>query len=94
MPWMQGDSLFNTEVCNSFEAIIVQLKATQGEANDAENDEDSNSEADDPVEEFWRSPRFEIASPVDVVREVMSHMDLTLAKKWFEPWFKKEVHLY
>lgn len=87
---MQGDSLFDTEVRNNFESIISDLEATRRARSDA----DSDSEHEDPVDEFWRSPRFEVASPVDIVREVMSHMDLPLAKRWFEPWFITEVRPY
>ncbi|CAE6516680.1 unnamed protein product [Rhizoctonia solani] len=49
--------------------------------------DDSDGEVGDPVDEFWRSLRFEIAAPEVIVEEVTSHMSLTLAKRWFEPWF-------
>ncbi|KDN33938.1 hypothetical protein RSAG8_12975, partial [Rhizoctonia solani AG-8 WAC10335] len=39
MPWMQGNSLFDTD-----------------------HHDGSVSEEEDPVEEFWSSPRFEIAA--------------------------------
>ncbi|KAG9097812.1 hypothetical protein FS749_005411 [Ceratobasidium sp. UAMH 11750] len=43
--------------------------------------------------EFWQEHRFALAEPVDVVREVVSHLDTELARKWFQPWFKQQFKL-
>ncbi|KAG9077442.1 hypothetical protein FRC06_008907 [Ceratobasidium sp. 370] len=80
--WMKGDCLFDTDVRNNFDAIIANLEALRSEEND--------DDAEDATATFWNTTRFRIADPVDVVGEVVSHLDTKLAKRWFEPQFKRE----
>ncbi|KAG8719299.1 hypothetical protein FRC08_003183 [Ceratobasidium sp. 394] len=41
MPWMCGDSPFDTDVWNSFGAIISELKELRGEEHDGEGEADN-----------------------------------------------------
>ncbi|KAG9077153.1 hypothetical protein FS749_010989 [Ceratobasidium sp. UAMH 11750] len=82
MMWMKGDCLFDTDVRNNFDAVIANLEALRGE--------ESGEDTEDAAAMFWHTTRFRIADPVDVVREVVSHLDTELAKRWFEPQFKRE----
>ncbi|KAG8781352.1 hypothetical protein FRC12_021957 [Ceratobasidium sp. 428] len=86
MLWMDADCLFDTDVRNGFDAAISDLVALRSAA-------EAGEEVEDPVAAFWTTPRFKIADPIDVVREVISHLNTELAKRWFEPWFKREFKL-
>ncbi|KAG8716617.1 hypothetical protein FRC08_009165, partial [Ceratobasidium sp. 394] len=87
MPWMcQGDVLFGNDVYTSFKAILSELEVLRGMTDDTE----AVAEAENSVAEFWAEARFATADPVNIVHEVVSHLDIELAKQWFEPWFKRQ----
>lgn len=85
---MERDYLFDSRVRSSFERIMKQLEATRG-IESASSSSDSGTPP--PLDDFWATPRFKVADPEDVVQEIVSHLDLRLAKQWFEPWFVKAV---
>ncbi|KAG8698029.1 hypothetical protein FRC08_006174 [Ceratobasidium sp. 394] len=90
MPWMhQGDVLFGNNVYTCFKAIIFELEAIRGIADDVE----AVAEAENAWAEFWANSRVAVADPVMVMREIVSHLDIGLAKQWFEPWFKRQFKL-
>ncbi|KAG8735549.1 hypothetical protein FRC10_010406, partial [Ceratobasidium sp. 414] len=66
MPWMRGDSLFDTDVRNNFATIISELEAIRSEEDDPE--------AEDIAAAFWETPRFAIPDPADVFKLGMRKM--------------------
>ncbi|CAE6416334.1 unnamed protein product, partial [Rhizoctonia solani] len=89
-PWLQGNSLFQSDVVNEFKSIISDTEAERSAISD-EDQSTPEREWPDSALDFWRTDRFSVAGPVDIVRELMAHMDLKLAKRWLEPWFRKEL---
>ncbi|KAG8779129.1 hypothetical protein FRC12_024621 [Ceratobasidium sp. 428] len=87
MLWMPADSdLFNTDVHNGFGTIISELEASRSA-------EEDSKEFEDPTAAFWSALPSKIADPIDVVWEVVCHLEIGLGKQWFEPWFKRQFKL-
>ncbi|KAG8712318.1 hypothetical protein FRC08_014758 [Ceratobasidium sp. 394] len=87
MPWMHpGNVLFGNDVYTSFKAILSELEVVHGMTDDTE----AVVKAESAMAEVWAEARFATADPVNIVHEVVSHLDIELAKEWFEPWFKRQ----
>ncbi|KAG8686662.1 hypothetical protein FRC09_013983 [Ceratobasidium sp. 395] len=89
-PFMEPEFLIDRSVQQALPRIIKDLKDKL--ARDQERGSDSEDEdEDDPGtdEDFWSTPRFELAQPADIVREVLSHLPIELGKLWLNPSFQK-----
>ncbi|EUC64239.1 hypothetical protein RSOL_437790 [Rhizoctonia solani AG-3 Rhs1AP] len=84
------NALFQPDIANTVKSAISDLEAEEDASTDGDRSTPER-ECLNPMQDFWNTPRFNIAPATEIVRELISHMDLNLAKRWLEPWFQKEM---
>ncbi|KAG8708646.1 hypothetical protein FRC08_018785 [Ceratobasidium sp. 394] len=85
-PFMEEDFLIDNAVQQALPQILTDLENKLAE--DAEH-EDEGGDAED---NFWAVDRFELAEPVEIVREILSTLPLELGRLWLDPKFQKLFH--
>ncbi|KAG9119796.1 hypothetical protein FRC07_005012 [Ceratobasidium sp. 392] len=87
-PFMEDDFLTDNAVRQGLPQIIKDLE----EKLAAENASDAENEDQDEVNPFWVQPRFDVAEPLEIVREVIASLPIELGKLWLHPMFQKQFH--
>ncbi|KAG8693217.1 hypothetical protein FRC08_009261 [Ceratobasidium sp. 394] len=90
-PFLEPDFLTDNTVQQALPQIIKDLESKIAGGSEAGSDAEGGDHPGGD-EDFWATLRFELAQPVDIVREILSTLPIELGRLWLNPRFQKLFH--